>query len=410
MGKKIVHVINDFPTKSETFIVNHIVETIKCGYESVVLVNNLKPLSMSSQEQLLSDYKIYQRVQTFNPKLPDRKLFRVAKALGLLLMNIGKARVFFRSLNKKYGNKAKTLKMWYQAAIFLKFKDTDVFHGHFGICGKLLAEMKAIGAINSKLITTFYGIDTFSTASNRDALKEEYALLFHYSDRIITSSNYLVNNLALLNAPSAKIVVNPVGVDVQKFKYKERSLSSELRLVTVGRLIKLKGQHIGIKAVKILIDQGYTVRYTIVGDGQSLSDLKSLIVDLGLESVVVLKQSKTQSEVLETLYKSDLFLMTSTTDQSGRAEGQGLVTAEAQATGIPAIGFNCGGVPETIQDGKTGFIVEDINENALAKAIEKFLDNPHLINKMGENGRAMVEQDFNSKRQSEQIMNLYKAV
>ncbi|WP_411895319.1 glycosyltransferase [Winogradskyella sp. A2] len=411
MGQSIVHVINDFPSKSETFIVNHIVETIKEGWESHILVNNLKPKEATSQLQLFNSYGLYDIARSYNVKIPKNKVFRILKASLILLKNLRFASVFFKTLNNsKYGAKSKSLKMWFQAGVFIQYESVDIFHGHFAISGQLLADMKEIGAIKGKIVTTFYGYDTFSTEETRNGLELTYKNLFKYSDLIITSSKYLVNNLKLLKAPEDKVVVNPVGVDINKFQLKNRTLGKQLNLVTVGRLIKLKGQHLGIEAVKSLVDKGHQIHYTIIGSGEERNNLQELISQFGVEEHVTIKQTKSQIEVIDVLNDSHLFLMTSITDKTGRAEGQGLVTAEAQSTGIPVIGFNSGGIPETIKNGITGFIIEEKNVKELVDTIQKFFKNPELIDKMGRAGRKYVEKEFNSKIQSKKIIDLYKAI
>ena len=410
MKKKIVHVLSIFPSKSETFIINLIVESLRIGFSSQILTDHLKGIEQSSQQELLSKNGLYQNAETFNPIVSEDKFKRLFLAIFILINNLKYFAVFFRTLNsKKYGLKSKTLKMWFQASVFLKHRDAAVFHGHFGINGKLLAEMKAIGAIRGKLITSFYGYDTFSTDANREALKKEYSGVFAYSDYIITSSQYLYDNLMELDAPKNKIIINPVGVNQEIFKFKKRAYKNSLNIITVGRLIKLKGQHYGIDAIKILKDKGYNLTYTIVGDGEEYEALQERINRNQLQNIVTLLGSKTQKDIIELLYDNNLFLMTSVTNEEGRAEGQGLVTAEAQASGLPIVAFDSGGVSETIDNEKTGFVVEEKNAHAMAEAIEKFIIEPELINKFGNAARKFVEQNFSNTIQSNCILKLYQS-
>lgn len=408
MKKKIVHVLSIFPSKSETFIINLIVESLRAGFSSQILTDHLRGIEQSSQQELLTKDGLYQNAETFNPAVPENKFKRLFLAVFVLIKNLKHFAVFFRTLNsKKYGLKSKTLKMWFQASVFLKHRDAAVFHGHFGINGKLLAEMKAIGAIKGKLITSFYGYDTYSTEANREALKKEYSGIFAHSDYIITSSQYLYNNLMKINAPKDKIIINPVGVNQELFKFKQRVYHGKLNIITVGRLIKLKGQDYGIEAIKILKSKGYNITYTIVGEGEEYNALYKKIIDNQLQDVVTLLGSKTQKDIIELLYSSNLFLMTSITNEVGRAEGQGLVIAEAQASGLPIVAFDSGGVAETIKDKKTGFVVEEKNVKAMAEAIEKFILDLELLNKFGAEARKLVEQNFNNTIQSNRILKLY---
>ena len=406
---KAVHVISIFPSKSETFIVNFILESLKYNYSAQILADNFKNIDESSQKELLLNSGLYDNCETFNPSVSENKIIRLFQALIVLLGNLWYFKVFIRTLDhKKYGLKSKTLKMWFQAAIFLKHKDAQIFHAHFGINGKLLAEMKEIGAIKGKIITSFYGYDTFSTNKSRVYFRAYYKDAFNYSKHIITSSNYLLNNLIELNVPKDKVKVNSVGVDLNEFKFKNRDYSDTLKIITVGRLIKLKGQHLGIDVIKILKDRGHNVTFTIIGEGDEIDNLKSKINDLDLKDTITLNGGGSQHEIIKSLHQHHLFLMTSITDSTGRAEGQGLVSAEAQSTGMPVVGFESGGVPETILNGKTGLIVKEGDVNAMADAIETFILNKGLIKSMGTEARTFVHTEFNNTNQSQKLIDLYK--
>jgi colanic acid/amylovoran biosynthesis glycosyltransferase len=408
MNKEVVHVLDIFPSKSETFIVNHIVECEKQGYKSIILVNVLNPINQSSQTELIISKCLYEVTETYNPKFPQNKILRAIEAVKILLKNVKDYKVFFRTLNhKKFGLKSKTLKMWFQAGVFIKYKNIAVFHAHFGKNGKLLAEMKSIGAIHGDIITSFYGYDTFSVPEKREDLKVYYKDLFLKSKTFITSSQYLNKNLQKLNVPENKLLINPVGVDLTKFQYNKRIYKGVLNIITVGRLIDLKGQRFGIDAVNLLLKKGYKINYTIVGYGEEEDSLKQQIIDLGLSDNITVFGSASQIEIANLLSNNHIFLMTSITDKYGRAEGQGLVSAEAQATGMAVVAFDSGGIAETIDNNITGFLVEQRNINLMTKEVEKFILDPTLINKMGYEAMLFVKEHFNSYEQSKKIIQLY---
>ncbi|WP_299130601.1 glycosyltransferase [uncultured Winogradskyella sp.] len=409
MYNTIVHVLDVFPSRSETFIINHIIECERKGLKSIILVNTLHTIDKASQKNLINSYGLYDVAHCFNPKMPKHKVLRVLKALGLLLNNLSNYKVFLNTLNQqKYGLKAKTLKLWFQASVFLKYQKHEIFHGHFGVSGKVLADMKDIGAIKGDIITSFYGYDTFSVEENRKELQTYFKDVFKRSKLIVTSSNYLYANLLKLNAPEHKLLVNAVGVDVSKFPYRKREYNSELHIVTVGRLIELKGQAYGIDAVILLLQKGYNIKYTIIGHGDDFEDIKTKIHHSGYQNHIHLKGSGTQAEIAEVLLQSHVFLMTSITDTLGRAEGQGLVIAEAQATGLPVVAFNSGGIGDSITHNKTGYLVEEKNVKDMANSIEKFIDNLELINDMGYAAKCFVEDRFNSQKQSDKMIKQYK--
>ncbi|MFP4845636.1 glycosyltransferase [Winogradskyella sp. PE311] len=408
MPKTIVHVLDTFPSKSETFIINHIIECERKGFKSIILANKLKPLNEGSQEDLITEYGLNIGAKSYNQKLPKNKILRIFKALILLLQNLSNYKVFFRTLNdKKFGLKSKTLKMWFQAAVFIEYKNCSILHAHFGVNGKLLADMRAIGALKGRIVTSFYGYDTFSTLANRVVLKDYYESVFFASDKLITSSNYLYANLEKFDVPKQKLIVNPVGVDLNRFGYKKRDYKNILNIITVGRLIELKGQHFGIEAIHILLKKGYNINYTIVGDGEEEKSLKEKIIKLELQDNIKIVAGGTQTKVCKLLQNNHVFLMTSITDKTGRAEGQGLVIAEAQATGLPIVAFDSGGVKDTFIHNKTGFLAEEKNTQQIAEFLEKFILNSELINQMGYDAMCFVKEHFNSEKQSEKLIELY---
>src|SRR5690606_531712 len=99
--------------------------------------------------------------------------------------------------------------------------------------------------------------------------------------------------------------------------------------------------------------------YTIVGDGPLFQSLQDQIHSLRLQEYVALIGERSQQDIKILLESHHIYLMSSVTDSSGRCETQGVVTAEAQAMGLPVVAFDAGGVPYTILDGKTGILVKE---------------------------------------------------
>ena len=409
MKPKIVHILSSFPSKSETFIINVITESINQGYASTILANNIVDIHNSSQPNLLKQYQLYQNAQHITPTIPKNKAAKILKALSLIIKQPKTLFYFIKSFDKKkYGAKSGTVKMLYQIYNFLQFPENTVYHGHFGINGIVLAQMKALGVIKGKIITSFYGYDTFATSEDQKKTQQEYKLLFNLVDDILVNSNYLKNNLLALNAPESKIKMIHVGVDVNKFPFIKRNQSKVFKMITVGRLIHLKGQHLGVKVVSELKKRSYLINYTIVGDGEEKENLQKQVETLNLQDEVQLVGAKNQEEIKQYFNENNLFLMTSITDVDGRAEGQGLVTAEAQATGLPVVAFNSGGVGETIENNSTGFLVTDKDVEAMVNKIEVLIKDPNLCQQMGIQARKLVEEKFNNKVQTQKVIENYE--
>ena len=172
-------------------------------------------------------------------------------------------------------------------------------------------------------------------------------------------------------------------------------------------MVTLKGYDLGIKIVKKLINKGYNVLYTIVGDGIEFDNLKKQLKENNIENAVELVGSKDQLEIKKLLSKNHLFLMSSTKDESGRSEAFGVVSLEAQAMGLPVIGFDAGGFPDTIIDGVTGFLVEDKNIQEMVSTIEKLILDQNLLVKMSRQAINNAIANFNVHKTTGQYFKLY---
>ena len=182
--------------------------------------------------------------------------------------------------------------------------------------------------------------------------------------------------------------------------------NQSLGLISVGRLIPLKGHKYGIKALKLLIDEGISAHYTIIGIGREENVLKALVKELKLDDHVSFMGLKSQSELQEQYSKNHLFLMTSITDDQNRAEAQGIVTLEAQSMGLPVVAFDSGGVSSTLTT-ETGILVEEKSVDEFAEAILKLYQDKNLYSEMSSAARAFVRASFSLQKLSKKVVELY---
>src|SRR5690606_13074021 len=178
----------------------------------------------------------------------------------------------------------------------------------------------------------------FETQDRLILLQQRYRLLLKYSQYLTINTNYLSKKVQLLGGEIGKIKIIPMGIDLEFFQSKsEKSISAKatIQLISIGRLVELKGFEYAVKSVKILVDKGFDVQYTIVGEGKDKDTLLQLISKLNLTESVFLVGAKSQTDIKILLEENHIFLMSSITDSTNRAEAQGVVVAEAQAMGLP---------------------------------------------------------------------------
>jgi len=401
LKKKIVFKTKSFPTVSETFVVNNVVEANKNGFEVTVITDKKHVPTKSSQTQLLIDHKIPDKTRVF--KEPKRKANRYVKALTLLFNPV---LLFYYTRYAKF-RKKKSLSLLFRLTFYYPYLKTT-FHVHFATALEPLLELKKIGFLKSKIIVTFHGYDAYYLPRGKqlENLVNDYKM---YVDEITVNSAYLKQLLVEKGFPDTKIIIVPVGVDVGFFKPSKalEEINLPIKLITVARLVDLKGVYYGIQVFKKLINLGYDVHFTIVGEGPEEKRLKALCHSLGIADKVDFSGKKSQPEIKSLLENHHLFLMTSTIDIDGRREAFGVVSLEAQAMELPVIGFKSGGFPETLVDGETGFLVEDKDVDAMAAAVERLINDRQLLQQMGKQARIHVLENFSFEKTTKKYLELY---
>jgi colanic acid/amylovoran biosynthesis glycosyltransferase len=217
-----------------------------------------------------------------------------------------------------------------------------------------------------------------------------------------------VNKIVELGAPKDHIIKLPMGVDLGRFAPPEKRVErrDKLQLLSVGRLVDVKGFEYGLMAVRRMRDQGVELNYRIEGDGPLRHRLETLTDKLGIRNSVEFLGARMHREI-DTLYRSaDVFISPGVVTASNEEESQSVVLAEAQASGDPVVATRVGGIAETVY-GKTGLLVRPRDPNALVDAIRWLAQHPEAASRMGEAGREHVQKFFNLQRLNDQLLSLY---
>ena len=145
-----------------------------------------------------------------------------------------------------------------------------------------------------------------------------------------------------------------------------------IKIITVGRLSKEKGQDLAIKALAKLKKDRYDVKWYCIGEGNSRREFEQLIKEYNLENNFLLLGST--SNPYPYIKNADIYVQTS------RHEGYCLTLAEAKALNKPIVTTNFIGAYEQIKNNENGIIVS-CNENDLADAIRKLIDEKEICSK-----------------------------
>jgi phosphatidyl-myo-inositol dimannoside synthase len=166
-------------------------------------------------------------------------------------------------------------------------------------------------------------------------------------------------------------------------------------LLAVARLIPRKGYATLISSLPKILEQFPDTQLVCVGRGPLLESLRKQAFELGVGDAVRMTGYLTDEEIA-TLYKMcTLFVLPTGTAQGGQIEGFGLVFAEANAYGKPAIAGRSGGTIDAIIHNKTGLLIEPDDPKICADAILELLNDPGRAKAMGEAGKYRVETELN---------------
>jgi len=404
---KIAFFVNQFPILSETFILNQITGLIDRGHAVDIYAD--RP---GDTEKIHSDIEKYSLLEcTYYIGRPYNRSRRFLGAIHLLFTNLPKElAVLLQSLNIfKYGRQAASLSLLYATCHFLqKSVDYDIIHCHFAPNGLKVAALMDIGVLQGILITSFHGYDAGKYPQQYGL--DIYEQLFQRGDLYTCSSSFLIGKILALGCPDEKVVRLPMGVNISKHLFQERTLDSSglVKIVTVARLVEKKGIEYSIRALaKVSIDNP-NVLYRIIGDGPLRGSLEDLILELNLSEKVKLLGWMTQDEVYELYDDSHIFILPSVTASNGDQEGQGLVLQEAQLMGLPVISTLHNGIPDGVLDGQSGFLVPERDVDALAERLNYLIEHPERWSEMGREGHLFVKRGFDVEKLNDQLVEIYQ--
>jgi phosphatidylinositol alpha-1,6-mannosyltransferase len=225
------------------------------------------------------------------------------------------------------------------------------------------------------------------------------------TDTITYLGEYTRSRIAAALTPEAagRMVQLPPGVGEKTFhcgsggdEIRSRlGLSERPVVVCVSRLVPRKGQDTLILAMPAILARVPDAVLLIVGGGPYEKNLRALAAETGVAASVRFTGAVPWAELPAHFGAGDVFAMPCRTRRGGLdVEGLGIVYLEASATGLPVVAGDSGGAPDAVLDGETGWVVPGGSEAAAAERIVTLLEDPELRQRMGERGRAWVEEKW----------------
>jgi colanic acid/amylovoran biosynthesis glycosyltransferase len=396
---KIAYLVAEFPALSQTFIADEIREHNRNGVDIFVISVRRPPADAATSSMMTPGIPIHYVIRSLGALAHFERYWLALMAL------LTQWRLWRVPVGSGFGsrwNRLNILALAHRLREIGGLTDVDALHCHFGTVGNLAAALRAVGLIAVPIITTFHGFDLSATIKNKGI--HYYRLLFRFGALFLPVSDMWGRKLRELGCDPARIRVQHVGIDCGLNAFEERRLTcgsnTNVKLVTIGRLVEKKGHIHTLRALARLRRNHpqFVITLDVVGDGDLKEMLKKATSDLDLEDFVTFHGGLSHKETLAVLNRGDVFILASVTGKDGDMEGIPVSLMEAMARGIPVVSTYHSGIPELVRDGVNGFLAPEGDDDALAEAIKRTIENAARWPEIGRAGRRTVEEEFNRQK------------
>ena len=204
-----------------------------------------------------------------------------------------------------------------------------------------------------------------------------------------------------------KIEVVHVGVNPTVYA-EEASRASKggtrTRLLSVASLTGAKGFTFLVDAVARLVGEGADLECTIVGDGPMRDVIRARIEQHGLADRIRMTGALPQHEVARLIADCDIFVLPSVIAYNGQMDGIPISLMEAMAAGRPVVASAISGIPELVQHGVSGVLVDATHPERIASSVRMLMEDPELRARMGAAGQARVREAFDVSRAAAELI------
>ena len=398
----VAYVIEKFPSPTEYFILNEILELEKRGFNIFILVlqKQKRFLHILKDKNLKSPVIYLPRVFCF---LPFLSLF--IYPISILRFSSFSIRPFFSIPLVPF---IKQTRNYCISLYFLKkLKDRKIehIHAHFAFIAS------EIGCLLSRQL----GVKFSFTAHAQDIyLNPAYKLnqLLREASFAITCTKYNRDYIDKVTGnKNNKLAVVYHGIDITKWQVNttNRKLSNpKIRILSVARLVEKKGLLFLLRAIKLLIDKGYRAHCTIIGKGPLRKKMEKYVKDFGLYNYVDIPGFLPQSELKQYFINADIFILPCIVAENKDRDGLPNVILEAMVMGVPVISTNISAIPEVIEHRETGFLVREKDEQAIVNTITELWNDRKLYMKISEDSKRKIFKEFSIERSTDELVTIFR--
>lgn len=293
----------------------------------------------------------------------------------------------------------------------------DIVHTHASKAG-FLGRLAAFSCKVPVVVHTFHGhvFHSYFSKSKTRVFKNIERYLARKSTGIIAISDLQKKELTIEHkiCKPKKVEVIPLGFDLEKFTKNKDDNRAETRktynladdevaIAIIGRLAPVKDHSYFLDVVEQLlptIDQ--KVKFFIVGDGSEKDEIARRVEGINKEHGEVVIMTSWILDIAAFNHGMDIICLTS------KNEGTPVSVIEAQASGLPVISTDVGGVRDILEDNEAGFVIKRENIETYVEKLRLLVGNQKIRNKFAEKGTDNVLKSFHYRRLTTDMANYYK--
>jgi glycosyltransferase involved in cell wall biosynthesis len=395
MARAVGYVLKMYPRFSETFILNELLELERQGVEVRIF-----SLRSPNDGVFHADVARVRARVTYVPMVWLRNAHAFVGPHARLLAS-GPAR-YARGVLRLLA-RATSLRTFARAgyvADYARRERITHVHAHFASAPTTVA-LEVSRLLGIPYSFTAHAKDIYTEGVRPNDLSEK----LRNARFAVTVSDYNARHLARLNG-GARVVRVYNGLDLERYQTRRYSPEEPPLVLAVGRLIEKKGFDDLVRACALLQREALDFRCRIVGKGPLRAELAALVAELGLEGHVVLSGPIPREQLVAQYRAASVLVAPCVVGSDGNRDGLPTVLVEAMALGVPVVATPVTGIPELVEDGRTGLIVPERDPGALAGAIRRLLTDPWGAAVLVEAGRRRIERDFDLSTNVAQLRRL----
>ena len=282
-----------------------------------------------------------------------------------------------------------------------------IYFGHIAVHLLPLIEMRTL-----PIVVSFHGADAM-VDMDKPHYRAAAQRMLAQATLVLVRSHSLADRLADLGCDRNKIRIHRTGIPLENFPFAQREPAADgaWKFLQACRLIPKKGMITTLSAFQHFFEKHPRATLTIAGEGPMRRELEEMTSKAGgpeFQRAVAFTGFVSQEKLRELFYTSHMFIHPSETATDGNQEGVPNSMLEGMATGLPALATMHGGIPEAVENGVSGLLVNERDDAALAQAALDLTYSPQRYRQMSAAAAKSVTEKFELRAQARALESFYE--